>query len=150
MFHSFAYPPPLIVPGWSGWIVCMAMRWGLIPNTKSTSGARPRGERRGGERPGWRFCVREVARQNNAKVYEDRVDLKSRLPAVKDMRGTKIYVLIDNNQLYVYLIPDYDWNTKRNHRPANKQPNGPDGYEYLDVKTLYPDNDPPKVRGGRR
>ncbi len=23
------------------------------------------------------------------------------------------------------------------------------GREYLDVKTLYPDNDPPKVRGGR-
>lgn len=86
--------------------------------------------------------------KNTQKVYEDRVDLRSRLPSPKEMHKQDIYFLIDNNQLYVYLIPDSDWDTKRNHRPAGKPANGPDGREYLDVKTLYPDNAPPKVRGG--
>jgi hypothetical protein len=84
------------------------------------------------------------------QIFEDRVDLKSRLPSPKAMRGTSVYFLIDENQLYVYLIPYQDSEDKLNRRPANKQPNGPDGYDYLDVKTLYPDNDPPKVRGGFR
>jgi hypothetical protein len=50
--------------------------------------------------------------------------------------------------LYVYLIPQQNAEGTLNRRPANKQPNGPGGYDYLDVKTLYPDNDPPMVRGG--
>lgn len=83
------------------------------------------------------------------QVYEDRVDLKSRLPSAKEMHGQTIYFLIDDNQLYVYLIPDRDWDTKRNHLPPGKPTNGPDGYDFLEVKTLYPDNAPPKVRGGR-
>lgn len=84
-----------------------------------------------------------------SQEYEDRVDLKSRLPSSKEMHGQTIYFLIDDNQLYVYLIPDRDWDTKRNHLPPGKSANGPDGYDFLDVKTLYPDNAPPKVRGGR-
>lgn len=83
------------------------------------------------------------------QVYEDRVDLKSRLPSAKEMQGQTVYFLVDSNQLYVYLIPDRDWDTKRNHLPPGKPANGPDIYAYLDVKTLYPDNAPPKVRGGR-
>lgn len=82
------------------------------------------------------------------KVYEDRVDLKSRLPSPKEMNKQDIYFLIDNNQLYVYLVPDTDWDSKRNHLPVGKPANGPSSVSYLDVKTLYPDNDPPKVRGG--
>lgn len=86
--------------------------------------------------------------KNTQKVYEDRVDLRSRLPSPKEMHKQEIYFLIDNNQLYVYLIPDRDWDTKRNHLPPGKQPNGPGSTYYLDVKTLYPDNAPPKIRGG--
>lgn len=81
------------------------------------------------------------------KEYEDRVDLKSRLPSPKEMHKKKIYFLIDDNQLYVYLIPDQDWEGKRNHLPEGHPANGPFTYRYLDVKTLYPENDPPKVRG---
>ncbi len=84
------------------------------------------------------------------QMFEDRVDLKTRLPSTKEMRGTELYFLIEENKLYIYLVPDRDFDTKRNHLPAGKQPNGPKMYEYLDVKTLYPDNDPPKVRGGRK
>lgn len=82
------------------------------------------------------------------KEYEDRVDLRKRLPSPKKMHGTRISFLIDDNQLYVYLIPERDLDSKRNHLPPGKEPNGPDGWDYLDVKTLYPDNAPPKVRGG--
>ena len=84
------------------------------------------------------------------QVFEDRVDLKSRLPSPKAMRGTTVYFLIDDNQLYVYLIPDWDYNTKRNHLPAGKAANGPGSAAFLDVRTLYPDDAPPKVRGGVR
>jgi hypothetical protein len=82
------------------------------------------------------------------KEHEDKVDLRKRLPSPKEMYGTRVYFLIDENQLYVYLIPERDLDTKRNHLPAGQPANGPDIYKYLDVKTLYPDNAPPKVRGG--
>jgi len=81
------------------------------------------------------------------QVYEDRVDLTKRLPPFEEMYGQTVYFLVEDNQLYVYLIPDHDWNTKRNHRPRGQLPNGPYKTRYLDVKTLYPDNDPPRVRG---
>ena len=83
-----------------------------------------------------------------SKEYEDRVDLRKRLPPPTEMHRTTIYFLIDENQLYVYLIPRTEWSTKLNHLPPGKPANGPDGSEYLDIKTLYPDNSPPKVRGG--
>lgn len=86
--------------------------------------------------------------QATQKVYEDRVDLKSRLPSPKELHGAKVYFLIDENKLYVYLIPDWDTDSERNRLPAGKPPNGSQLYNFLDVKTLYPDNDPPKVRGG--
>jgi len=81
------------------------------------------------------------------KVYEDRVDLTKRLPSFEKMHGQTVYFLVENNQLYVYLIPRTEWGTKLNHRPKEKPPNGPYESRYLDVKTLYPDNDPPRVRG---
>jgi hypothetical protein len=86
--------------------------------------------------------------QSTQEVFEERVDLKSRLPSSKEMRGTKVYFLVDEKRLYVYLIPEQNAEGSLNRRPAGKQPNGPGGYDYLDVKTLYPDDDPPKVRGG--
>jgi hypothetical protein len=81
------------------------------------------------------------------QVFEDRVELKSRLPSPKEMRGTDVYFLIDDDKLYVYLIPQQNADGTLNRRPPNQQPNGPEGYEYLDVRTLYPDNAQPKVRG---
>jgi len=80
------------------------------------------------------------------QVYEDRVDLTTRLPPFNEMYNQKIYFLVEDNQVYVYLIPRTEWGTKLNHRPRGQPPNGPFGYHYLDVKTLYPDNDPPRVR----
>lgn len=82
------------------------------------------------------------------QVYEDKVDLRKRLPSPKEMHGTRVYFLIDENQLYVYLIPQYDTDTKLNYLPPGKPANGPDGYDFLDVRTLHPDNASPKVRGG--
>lgn len=87
--------------------------------------------------------------KRSQKVYEDRVDLKSRLPSPNEMHKKTVAFLIDENQLYVYLVPDSDWDTKRNHLPEGKPANGPDLFKHLDVKTLYPDNAPPQVRGGR-
>jgi hypothetical protein len=150
VFHSFSYHPAVDSPGVE-WLDCLyGDALGTHTQHEVDIGRARRGEcfNGGGEGPVGDFVYVKWRDKATQKVYEDRVDLKSRLPAVKDMRGTKIYVLIDDNQLYVYLIPDYDWNTKRNHRPADKLPNGPSGYEYLDVRTLYPDNAPPKVRGG--
>jgi len=82
-------------------------------------------------------------------VYEERVDIKRRLPPRRKMRGALVYWLIEDNQLYVYLIPYTNSNslTPLNRRPPDKPRNGPVKYSYLDVKTLYPDNAPPKVHG---
>jgi hypothetical protein len=83
------------------------------------------------------------------QVYEDKVDLRKRLPSPKEMYDTTVYFLIDENQLYVYLIPQYDTESKLNYLPLGKPANGPDSTSFLDVRTLYPDDAPPKVRGGR-
>jgi len=85
--------------------------------------------------------------KTTGKIYEDRVDLTKRLPPSEEMYEQKIYFLVEDNQLYVYLIPRTEWGTKLNHRPRGQRPNGPYASRYLDVKTLYPDNDPPRVRG---
>jgi len=154
VFHSFDYNMPVDSPG----VELLACQYG---NTLGTATAQEvaRGERQldkeicsniTGEMLIGDFLNVRWRDKTTQQVYEERVDLKGRLPSAKDMRGTTVYFLIDDNQLYVYLIPYQDYEDKLNRRPANKQPNGPDGYEYLDVKTLYPDNDPPKVRGGRK
>lgn len=150
VFHGVAYNPAVDSPGVE-WLDCL---YGdaLGPHTQYEvdTGSARRGEcfTGAGDMPVGDFVYVKWRDKATQKVYEDRVDLKSRLPAVKDMRGTTIYLLIYDNQLYVYLIPYQDSEDKLNRRPANKPPNGPSGYEYLDVRTLYPDNAPPKVRGG--
>lgn len=101
-----------------------------------------------GDMPIGEFLYVKWRDKGTGKVYEDRVDLRKRLPTPKDMYGTDIYFLIDENQLYVYLIPRREWDTRLNYRPEGNPANGPEGYQHLDVKTLYPDNAPPKVRGG--
>jgi hypothetical protein len=115
------------------------------------SGKARRGENCGtaGNMPIGDFLYVKWRDKATGQVYEDKVDLRKRLPSPKEMHDTTVYFLIDENQLYVYLIPHTEWGTKLNYSPPGKAPNGPDSTKHLDVKTLYPDNSPPKVRGGR-
>jgi len=86
--------------------------------------------------------------KTTGQMYEERVDLKHRLPPLRKMDGTTIFWLIEDNQLYVYLIPDSgNQFTPLNRRPPDQPPNGPAKYDHLDVKTLYPDNAVPRVHG---
>jgi hypothetical protein len=154
VFHSLSYDPAVDSPG----IELLACRYGDTLGT-ATAQEIARGKKSldtefctngGGEMLIGDFLYVKWRDKATQQVHEDRVDLKSRLPSTKEMRGTTVYFLIDENKLYVYLVPYQDAEDKLNRRPENKAPNGPSGYEYLDVKTLYPDNDPPKVRGGRK
>lgn len=84
------------------------------------------------------------------KIYEERVDMTSRLPSPKAMEETTVYFLVDQfeNRLYIYLVPREDINDRSvGRRPEGTVPNGPGLTAHLDVKTLYPDNSPPKPRG---
>jgi len=102
----------------------------------------------GGRMPLPDFLYVKWRDRTTGMVYEERVDLKRRLPSPRKLHESTIYWLIEDNQLYVYLIPDGgDQFTPRNLRPPDKPPNGPAKYDDLDVKTLYPDNAPPRVRG---
>lgn len=63
-------------------------------------------------------------------TYEDRVDLRSRLPA--DITGLRIHFVIRGPQLYVYLIWPYD--------PKHDYPPGElNGYERQKKVRIYPD-----------
>lgn len=152
VFHSLSYHPDIDSPGIE-WLDCLyGDSPGIHTQHEVDTGRARAGEcfNGGGKSPLGDFVYVKWRDKATQKVYEDRVDLKSRLPSPKDMKGTTIYLLIDDNQLYVYLIPDTDWNTKRNHLPQGKPANGPKMVEYLDNVTLYPDNDAPQVRGGRK
>jgi len=86
--------------------------------------------------------------RTTGQIYEERVDLKSRLPPPRKMEGTNIHWMIEDNQLYLHLIPYSDHNDPSlNRLPPGKPPNGPAKYDNLDVKTIYPDNAPPRVHG---
>jgi len=86
--------------------------------------------------------------RTTGQVYEERVDIERRLPPRRKMHGSMVYWLIEDNQLYVYLIPDGgNQYHPLNLRPPDQPRNGPARYSYLDVKTLYPDNAPPRVHG---
>lgn len=80
-------------------------------------------------RPGNDLYVKWRLR-NTGEVFEETVDLKSRLPA--DMKGCRIYFMVRGSQLYVYLITP-------ERRAKSEPPNGPDKWSYLRTLTLYPD-----------
>jgi len=50
-------------------------------------------------------------------VYEERVDLRHRLPSPRKMEGSTVYWLIEDNQLYIYLAPDEG----NEYRPRNRR-----------------------------
>jgi len=102
----------------------------------------------GGEMPLPDFLYVKWRDRTTGTVYEERVDLKRRLPPPRKMYRNQVYWLIEDNQLYVYLIPfGGDQYRPINRRPPDKPRNGPIKASHLDVKTLYPDNAPPKVHG---
>lgn len=65
-------------------------------------------------------------------IYEDRVDLRHRLP--RDITGHRVYFMIQGDQLYVYLIPPSD-----QLRPKDEPPVGPSKYQHLRTVRIYPD-----------
>ena len=71
--------------------------------------------------------------KDTGEIFEETVDLKSRLPA--DIRGSRIYFLVRGPQLYVYLITDQK-------RAKDEPPNGPSKWSSFRTLTIYPD--PPK------
>jgi hypothetical protein len=150
-FHGFHYDQGIDMPQVD--ILDCIYGEGLGAHTQQEvdAGKARRGEcgNMSGDLPIGDFLYVKWRDKSTQKIYEDRVDLRSRLPSPKEMTKKTIAFLIDENQLYVYLVPDSDWDTKRNHLPEGKPANGPDIFRHLDVKTLYPDNAPPKVRGGR-
>jgi hypothetical protein len=83
--------------------------------------------------------------KDTGKVYEDRVDLKSRLP--RNIKRQNIYFIIDGAQLYVYLIsfdPVRDYLTK-DEAEADKSAMQKTRYKNLhsyarnDVVQIYPE-----------
>lgn len=64
---------------------------------------------------------------STGKVYEDTVDLKSRLP--RDITNHEIYFIVKGTQLTVYLITP-------ERRPPDMAPNGPRKTQYLKTLTI--------------
>jgi hypothetical protein len=86
----------------------------------NTAGVMPRGE----------FLYVKWRLKSSGKVYEDKVDLTTRLPA--DITDHRIHFVIKGAQLYVYLISP-------ERRPASS-PAGPvKTYAYLKQYQIYPD-----------
>lgn len=68
--------------------------------------------------------------RNTGEVFEETVDLKSRLPV--NIKGCYIHFMVRGPQLYVYLITPQ-------RRAKDEAPNGPSRTSYLKTITLYPD-----------
>ena len=150
-FHGLMYDPAVDMPQVELLDCLYGDGLGVHTRQEVDAGKARRGEcvKGGGTMPIGDFLYVKWRDRATDKVYEERVDLRKRLPSPEEMHDTTVYFLIDDNQLYVYLIPRTEWSTKLNYLPLGKPANGPDGSEHLDVRTLYPDNSPPKVRGGR-
>ena len=65
-----------------------------------------------------------------SEVFEQTVDLKSRLPA--DIKGGRIYFMVRGAQLYVFLITSQK-------RAKDEPPNGPSKWAFRRILTIYPD-----------
>lgn len=149
-FHSLMYDPSVDMPQVELLDCLYGNGLGVHTQREVDAGQARRGEcvNGAGDMPIGDFLYVQWRDNATGKVYEDKVDLRKRLPSPREMDRTTVYFLIDENQLYVYLIPREEWDTRLNYLPPGKPANGPEGYQHLDVRTLYPDNAPPKVRGG--
>ncbi len=67
--------------------------------------------------------------ENSEKIFEERIDLKSRMPS--DLKGQIVYFDIDGAQLSVYVI-------SRKMRPPEVERVGPEIYQSRVVKKIYP------------
>jgi len=65
------------------------------------------------------------------EVFEETVDLKSRLP--DDITGCEIYFMVRGPQLYIYLITSQK-------RAKDEPPNGPSKWAFRRILTIYPDS----------
>jgi hypothetical protein len=97
-----------------------AVRRGEELSFESWTGPMPRGE----------FLYVKWRDKKTKQVYEDTVDLRSRLPA--DIEGQRVYFIIKGEQLFVYLI------TKENRLPGMPEI-GPRVYRNKKVIQVYPD-----------
>jgi hypothetical protein len=70
--------------------------------------------------------------QSDGRVFEDTVDLRSRIP--RDITHQTVYFIVRKAQLYVYLV-------SRESRLPDVAPNGPELYRDRKVVTIYPDHD---------
>ena len=68
--------------------------------------------------------------RGSGQVFEDKVDLRERLP--RNIKNQTVYFMIHGSQLYVYLVSDQP-------RPPGVPHNGPRLYEGDLVLTVYPD-----------
>ncbi len=69
--------------------------------------------------------------KSTGEVFEDTVDLKSRLP--RDVTSYRIYFVIDVRQLRVYLVSPI-------LRPPDFPITGPTKYQYYKVYSIYPNS----------
>ena len=69
--------------------------------------------------------------RSTSQIYEDTVDLKSRLPY--DITGNTIYFIVKESVLMVYLVT-------REPRPPEMAPQGPEQTQYRKTYVIYPDN----------
>ena len=69
--------------------------------------------------------------KSTGEVFEDTVDLKSRLP--HDITGYRIYFAVIGRQLHVYLVSS-------TLRPPDFPITGPKKYQYYKVYSIYPDS----------
>ena len=69
--------------------------------------------------------------KETGQVFEETVDLKSRLPA--DIENCDVYFLVRGAQLYVYLITPHK-------REKGEPSNGPSKWSFRRILTLYPDS----------
>lgn len=67
--------------------------------------------------------------ENSEKIFEERIDLKSRMPA--DLKGQTVYFDINGAQIFVFVI-------SRKLRSPEVERVGPEMYQSRVVKQIYP------------
>jgi hypothetical protein len=97
----------------------------LLKQGKSLQGTGIQGEMLRGDFLYVKWRIRETG-----QIYEDRVDLRDRLPP--NIEDHRIHFIIKGPQLYIYLVTP-------ERRAKDMPPNGPRPYQYLRTLTIYPD-----------